>query len=304
MGANVVVLGMSGGRTAVVCYRNSPSLLRAAPKDYDLGKLCAHCCTHLFYTGARVDPNGLRLQFQEDDTGLKSVRDMDALKTSHPQLRLVLSVQHVGSGPLNLTEGTDAASRRALLADSMAHWLGEFNFEGVELDWDRLPVDLNPVYVGLVRAMRIDTKKILLLTLVSIHMKGGPSHNVEARHSMSCLLIVHAYSKEDTLKTAVPPIIFKEDLLAALIQRSMHDAQVEACETFLGELRFRQRVVLALFGYAYRLRNSGRYELRASVRGPAPPGPFTKERGLLVYFEVLMSCLLYAATNASRRHGH
>ncbi|KAK8785939.1 hypothetical protein V5799_007694 [Amblyomma americanum] len=76
---------------------------------------------------------------------------MDALKTSHPQLMLVLSVRHVGSGPLNLTEGTDSASRRALLADSVAHWLGEFNFEGIERDWDRLPVDLNPVYVDLVR---------------------------------------------------------------------------------------------------------------------------------------------------------
>ncbi|XP_077520279.1 chitinase-like protein 3 [Amblyomma americanum] len=277
MGANAVVPGMSGGRTAVVCYWNSSSLLRAAPKDYDLGKLCAHCCTHLVYIGARVDPNGLRLQFQEDDTGLKSVRDMDALKTSHPQLKLVLSVRLVGSGPQNLTEGTDAASRRSLFADSVARWLGEFNFDGVELDWDRLPADLNPVYVDLVRAIRVATKKNRLLTLVSIHMKWGPSYNVEALHSMSDLLIVHAYSKEDTPKTAVPPIIFKEDL-------------VEACEAFLGELRSRQRVALALplFGYAYRLRNTGRYELRAAVRGPAPPGPFTDERGLLAYFEICL----------------
>ncbi|XP_077523758.1 chitinase-3-like protein 1 [Amblyomma americanum] len=70
----------------------------------------------------------------------------------------------------------------------------------------------------------------------------------------------------------------------------MHDAQVEASEAFLGELRSRKRVALelSLFGYAYRLRNTGSYELRASVRGPAPPRPFIDERGLLVYFEICL----------------
>ncbi|KAH8035662.1 hypothetical protein HPB51_007906 [Rhipicephalus microplus] len=224
-----------GGRTSVVCYWNSSSLLRSAPKDYDLGKLCAHCCTHLVYMGAQLNADGRQLQFAEDDTGedcgdsavirvttahivagLKSVRDMDALKTSHPQLKLVLSIRLEGSGVNNLSVGAEAPSRRAQLAELLVHWLSEFNFDGVEIDWDRLPVDLKPVYVDLVR--------------------------------------------------------------------------VEACEAFLGELRSRQRVALALplFGYAYRLRNSARYELRAAVRGPAPPGPYTDERGLLAYFEICL----------------
>ncbi|XP_075730711.1 uncharacterized protein LOC142774200 isoform X2 [Rhipicephalus microplus] len=56
-------------------------------------------------------------------------------------------------------------------------------------------------------------KKARLLTLVSVHMKWGPSYDVEALHGLSDLLIVHAYSKEDSPKTAVPPIIFKEDLI-------------------------------------------------------------------------------------------
>ncbi|XP_037528189.2 chitinase-3-like protein 2 [Rhipicephalus sanguineus] len=266
-----------GGRTSVVCYWNSSSLLRSAPKDYDLGKLCAHCCTHLVYMTARLNADGQQLQFPEDDTGLKSVRDMDALKTSHPQLKLVLSIRMEGSGVNNLSVGADAPSRRAQLAERLVHWLSEFNFDGVEIDWDRLPVDLKPVYVDFVRAFRITMKKSRLLTLVSVHMKWGPSYDVEALHGLSDLLIVHAYSKEDTPKTAVPPIIFKEDL-------------VEACEAFLGELRSRQRVALALplFGYAYRLRNSARYELRSAVRGPAPPGPYTDERGLLAYFEICL----------------
>ncbi|KAL3243402.1 hypothetical protein MRX96_047452, partial [Rhipicephalus microplus] len=111
---------------------------------------------------------------------------------------------------------------------------------------------------------------------------------------LSDLLIVHAYSKEDSPKTAVPPIIFKEDLVripAMRCRRCGHaSVLVEACEAFLGELRSRQRVALALplFGYAYRLRNSARYELRAAVRGPAPPGPYTDERGLLAYFEICL----------------
>ncbi|XP_077552594.1 chitotriosidase-1-like [Haemaphysalis longicornis] len=205
---------------------------------------------------------------------------MDALKASHPQLKLLLSLRLSGSaqGLLNLTQGAEAASLRAQLADNVARWLPEFNFDGVELDWDRLPADLKPIYVDLVRAVRVAARKARLLTLVSVHMKWGPSsYNVEALHSLSDLLIVHAYSKDDVPKTALPPIIFKEDL-------------VEACEVFLGELRSRKRVVLALplFGYAYRLRNAGRYELRAAVRGPAPPGPFTEERGLLAYFEICL----------------
>ncbi|KAH6941523.1 hypothetical protein HPB50_019254 [Hyalomma asiaticum] len=266
-----------GGRTSVVCYWNSSSLLRAAPKDYDLGKLCAHCCTHLVYMAAQLNADGQQLQFPEDDTGLKSVRDMDALKTSHPQLKLVLSIRLEGSGVNNLSVGAEAPSRRAQLAERVSHWLSEFNFDGVEIDWDRLPVDLKPIYVDFIRAFRITMKKVRLLTLVSVHMKWGPSYDVEALHGLSDLLIVHAYSKEDSPKTAVPPIIFKEDL-------------VEACEAFLGELRSRQRVALALplFGYAYRLRNSARYELRAAVRGPAPPGPYTDDRGLLAYFEICL----------------
>ncbi|EEC15197.1 hypothetical protein IscW_ISCW011679 [Ixodes scapularis] len=143
---------------------------------------------------------------------------MDALKTSHPLLKLVLSLRLSGS-PAELSkmiDGAEAVLARAALAKNVARWLPEHNFDGVEVDWDRLPEELKSVYVDLVK--------------------------------------------------------------------------VETCEVVLSQLRSRKRVVLALplFGFAYRLRNSGHYELRASVRGPAPPGPFTDFRGLLAYFEICL----------------
>ncbi|CAN7989270.1 unnamed protein product, partial [Ixodes hexagonus] len=269
----------SSVKSVVVCYWNSSSLLRRPPRDYDLNKLCVHCCTHLVYLGASIDPRTLRLSFQEDDTGLKSVRDMDALKTSHPLLRLVVSLRLSGLLPelRNVTEGPEAALARATLAQNVARWLPEYNFDGVEVDWDRLPQELKPVYVDLVKALHTVTKKMRLQILVSVHPKWGPSYDVEALYSLSDLLILHPYSKEDSPKMALPPVLFKEDL-------------VETCEVFLGHLQSRRRVVLALplFGFAYRLRSSGRYELRSPVRGPAPPGPYTDSRGLLAYFEICL----------------
>lgn len=56
-------------KTALICYWNSSSLLRSPPKDYDLSKLCAHCCTHLVYIGASIDRRTLAPVFREDDTG-------------------------------------------------------------------------------------------------------------------------------------------------------------------------------------------------------------------------------------------
>ncbi|XP_042149610.1 chitinase-3-like protein 2 [Ixodes scapularis] len=266
-------------KSVVVCYWNASSVLRRPPRDYDLNKLCVHCCTHLVYLGASIDPRTLAPVFQEDDSGLKSVRDMDALKTSHPLLKLVLSLRLSGS-PAELSkmvDGAEAVLARAALAKNVARWLPEHNFDGVEVDWDRLPEELKSVYVDLVKAVRTVTKKMRLQTVVSVHPKWGPSYDVEALHGLSDLLILHPYSKEDSPKMAQPPVLFKEDL-------------VETCEVVLSQLRSRKRVVLALplFGFAYRLRNSGHYELRASVRGPAPPGPFTDFRGLLAYFEICL----------------
>lgn len=88
--------------------------------------------------------------------GLKSARDMDALKTSHPSLKLILSVRLSGTSPelTNVTEGPEAVVRRAEFAEKVTRWLQEYNFDGVELDWDRLPLKFKAVYVDLAKVHR------------------------------------------------------------------------------------------------------------------------------------------------------
>ncbi|XP_064485674.1 chitinase-3-like protein 2 isoform X2 [Ornithodoros turicata] len=262
--------------TVLLCYWNSSSITRSPPKDYDLNKLCAHCCTHIIYLGAhlKVNADGPHLVFPDDDRGLRSIRDLEALKSSTPGLKLHLSL------PVDDVWGAEESNSTLLmqcnsLANRLAQWLPQHGFDGVELDWDHLPMHKKLQYTRITKLIRRTLRKEGLQIMVRVHPRKSNAYDINALYGFSDFLVVHPFAQDDKPKVAVPPIIFKEDL-------------VELCEVSLSQLRNKHRVILALplFGYAYRLRSIAHYELRAPVRGPSTQGPYTDTRGVLAYFEI------------------
>jgi chitinase len=88
--------------------------------------------THLNVAFAHI--NKINQVFLDSPATAKTLRDLQALKTRNPQLKIILSVggwQAEGFSDAALTD-----SSRQVFADSAATLLSEFSLDGIDIDWE------------------------------------------------------------------------------------------------------------------------------------------------------------------------
>ncbi|BFZ03597.1 hypothetical protein BsWGS_06636 [Bradybaena similaris] len=188
--ASTAVMYTSGFR--IVCYYTnsvpySPEMVIFQTKDFD-----PSLCTHLVYSHAMVA--GLILSpSQPNDEPTKTnegmYKQVQALKQSNPQLKILLGVGSLMEKPDSFLEAASSQTSRATFASSVASFLLLRKFDGVQLEWANLATQPNPLYdknrfVLFLKALRKEfnetykkhnTELILAVTLPAIksHIDRG-----------------------------------------------------------------------------------------------------------------------------------
>ncbi|KAJ8682783.1 hypothetical protein QAD02_018575 [Eretmocerus hayati] len=256
----------------VVCHLEAESVYREEPFVLLPRALPAHKCTHLVYSAATIDATDLVAIARDPEYDIVKGGYKAAVgqRRRDPALRVLLSISSPEHGRLFrdlLSAGEDVTLR---FANSLTNLLLEYDFDGVEIDWDRATVS------ELKRLMRVVTSELREREfLVTLALRPEQVADFELA-SMVDLLILRAWHSRRVPGLANSPAPLK---LVTEIVESLNRKSVPLEKIVMG---------LPMFGWSYKLApGSGQGEKEAAhAIGLGTHGPYTKHKGELAYFEI------------------
>ncbi|KAF0289554.1 Chitotriosidase-1 [Amphibalanus amphitrite] len=250
----------------LICYYGSWARLREGDGRVTIDQLDPSLCTTLVFAFARLDDRHWTLLHSLPDR-LLFYRQLTGLRRRHPQLRAELAV-----GGWNDSHSADYATMaasgagRATFAASAAAALQMYGFDGLHLDWEfprvryrlSVAVPAGPYQARTSFEMGAVARLADRLLLMAYDLHGGWTPTAADHHA-----------------PLRPRSADFSGLDAETAVRLWRSAGASARQIVLG---------VPLYGRGWVVEEVGPPPLEA--RGVAPPGPLTRERGVLSYLEI------------------
>ncbi|XP_039275756.1 endochitinase isoform X1 [Nilaparvata lugens] len=157
-----VVLAFSNSVDAkkVVCYYSSWAAYRDAPVTYKVENIPASKCTHIIYAFLGVNENTWQVKILDEylDVTLNSLRRFTGLKQNNPGLKTLIAVGGGAEGAQKYSNLVSSKDRRDIFVRSLVDFIKQYNFDGVDMDWEYPGATGNPQdrdnFVALMREIR------------------------------------------------------------------------------------------------------------------------------------------------------
>ncbi|XP_049881300.1 chitinase-3-like protein 1 [Pectinophora gossypiella] len=268
---NAVNINASENDEHIICYFNSQAAYVRGYGKFDIERIDPTLCTHVVYMSAGIDRNGFVTSL-DPDLDLPEGRDfygqVNALKKDHPHLKTLLSID---------VDTIIARNRTQWLIGSSIRFLGDYGFDGLNLNWGESTSDSFFEYLTRLK-VNYDAYGLLLYTSVNsknlvgydvatfcrnFHIVGlktfdlhGPWKNITGHHSP-----LHAANGEDAVDSTL--------------------------EYFLKQGCPANKVVIGLssFGRTYTLVDEDLYKVGAPSAGLGHSGMETEIPGFVSYYE-------------------
>uniref|UniRef100_A0A2P2I7W0 Chitinase-3-like protein 1 n=1 Tax=Hirondellea gigas TaxID=1518452 RepID=A0A2P2I7W0_9CRUS len=137
----VVMPSLVASGHVMSCYWAATSMTSAPPYTFDVEQIDPFLCTHLMYSFAGIgDDYKIEVLNPEldlcDNGGRCGYERFTALKEVNKDLFTMLSVGGGGSGSATFSEMAGDPALRQGFVESVVALLSEFNFDGLDLDWE------------------------------------------------------------------------------------------------------------------------------------------------------------------------
>ncbi|XP_074176115.1 chitotriosidase-1 [Rhinolophus sinicus] len=288
-----------GSATKLVCYFTNWAQYRAGAARFLPGNVNPHLCTHLIYAFAGMNNHQLSTIEWNDE---QLYTEFNGLKNVNPKLKTLLAIGGWNFGTQKFTDMVATANNRQTFVNSAIAFLRKHNFDGLDLDWEYpgsrgSPPSDKQRFTALVQDLasafqqeaRISGKERLLL---SAAVPAGRTY-IDAGYEVDRIaqsldfISLMTYDLHGSWERSTghnSPLYKRQGESGAAAELNVDSA----VQLWLQKGTPANKLILGMptYGRSFTLASSLDTGVGAPATGPGAPGPFTKEAGLLAFYEV------------------
>ncbi|XP_076244080.1 putative chitinase 10 [Calliopsis andreniformis] len=286
-------------RPLVVCYLTSWSLYRKEDGMFVPERLDSHLCTDIIYAFAGLNPDTLLLQPFDPWADIEhNLYDrITSIKGSRVLIAIGGWTDSAGDKYSRLI--SSAASRRKFIASTIS-FLKKYNFDGLSVEWNypkcwqsdcrKGPDSDKPNFTKLIQELRAEFDEQKPRLVLAVALSGYKE------------VIDRAYEVEKISKAVDFLSVMTYDYHGAWEAKTGHLSplfgtptdtnpyyNVNSTMNYLADLgaeKSKLLVGIPLYGQTYRLSSESLIGLGDPATGPGTPGEFTRQPGMLAYYEI------------------
>lgn len=289
------------GNYKLVCYYTNWSQYRPKSAKFLPEDLPADLCTHVIYAFGWMKKgklSSLEANDESVDGKVGLYERMMALKKTNPDLKVLLAVGGWSFGTAKFKEMSATRYARQTFVFSAIPFLRQHGFDGLDLDWEYPKgSDDKRNFVALVKELReafeaeaqeLKRPRLLLTAAVPVgpdNINGG--YDVPAVSGYLDFINVMAYDFhgkwENTAGHNAPLFAPSSD---SEWRKQLSVDHASNLWARLGAPKEKLIIGMPTYGRSFTLTNQARFRVNDPASGGGTAGAYTKESGMLAYYEV------------------
>ncbi|XP_051003382.1 chitinase-3-like protein 1 [Acomys russatus] len=276
----------------LVCYYTNWSQYREGGGSCFPDAIDRSLCTHIIYSFANISNNEIDT-WEWNDVTLYGT--LNALKTRNSNLKTLLSVGGWKSGPERFSRMASSTERRSTFIKSVAPFLRAHGFDGLDLSWlypgpkdkQHLTTLIKELKAEFIKEVQPGREKLLLSAAVSagkVALDSGYDIAQISQHLDFINLMTYDFHGTWNQATGHHSPLFRGQADSSSDRFNNVDYAV-GYMLKLGAPASKLMMGIPTFGKSFTL-GSSETRVGAPASGPGLPGRYTKEKGILAYYEI------------------
>ncbi|XP_058122301.1 acidic mammalian chitinase-like [Anopheles ziemanni] len=267
-------------------YYGSWATYRSGKGKYTAEDIDPYSCTHLIYAFASPTSRG-DVRIVDYNLGFA---EFNGLRNRNPSLKTLIGIGGANLGERMFYIIAGNPSLRRTFAENTRRFCHTHDFNGVDIDWEFPESGDRYNFVQMLSDLSSELGRHGLLLTVSVgpsEYRASQSYDIPgiARNVDYILLMTYDYNGSWDAYTGHNAPLYSGSSDSEFQKQLYIDHSVRYWKR-QGAPSHKLILGLATFGRTFTLSNPGNNGFRANARGAGHTGPYTKESGILAYYEI------------------
>ncbi|XP_049548008.1 uncharacterized protein LOC125959239 [Anopheles darlingi] len=280
-------------RKNVFAYLGAWAAYREGRGKFIVNDIAPNLCDYLIYAFFGIDGSGsVEILDRSLDVNNGNIRQFNELKSANPSLKTLASIGGAKVPSSTFSKVAASASLRSTFAINARRFCKEHGFDGIDIDWEVPSSGDRSNFVQLLAALASELHSaglILTVAVVPSESRASESYDIPgiARHADYILLMTYDYNYYGDGYTGHNAPLYAGPSDRSEFQKQLNIDHSVSYWRRNGAPAHKLILGVPAYGKTFKLANTRDHDLRDKTIGAGNAGRYTKEAGILAYYEVL-----------------